>query len=163
VLHTRLLAPSVRAQEPDPDASNTQATETIEALAPDFCGPQGGDCTPAVGGSAHSLGLVTRDLVYDRMTHQIYASIPSSAGAAGNSVTAIDPVTGAIGSPLFAGSEPGTLALSDDGQYLYVALDGAADATFPVTTRPVTAPTDVVFSATASGMTRTATLRVQPR
>src|SRR5438309_4548406 len=72
------------------------------------------------------VSLPTNDLVYDPITRRIYASVPSSAGSIGNSVTAIDPVTGQVGPSTFVGSEPGKMALSDDGQYLYVALDGAA-------------------------------------
>ena len=72
------------------------------------------------------ISLATNDIVYDPLTQMIYASVPSSAGSIGNSITSIDPSTGAIGSSVFVGSEPGKLALSDNGQYLYVALDGAA-------------------------------------
>src|SRR5438309_319544 len=72
------------------------------------------------------LSLPANDLVYDPGTHGIYATVPSSGGAIGNSVTAIDPETGQIGPSVFIGSEPGRLALSDDGQYLYVGLNGAA-------------------------------------
>jgi DNA-binding beta-propeller fold protein YncE len=50
--------------------------------------------------------------------------LPSSVGANGNSVIAIDPTTGVESASAFAGSEPATLALSDDGQFLYVALTG---------------------------------------
>ncbi|HEY5886053.1 MAG TPA: hypothetical protein VIT88_15305, partial [Pyrinomonadaceae bacterium] len=42
-----------------------------------------------------------------------------------NSVTTIDPLTGAITNSVFVGSEPNRLALSDDGQTLYAALEGA--------------------------------------
>ncbi len=38
----------------------------------------------------------------------------------------IDPFTGTIETSVFVGSEPGKLALSDNSQYLYVSLDGAA-------------------------------------
>jgi DNA-binding beta-propeller fold protein YncE len=44
----------------------------------------------------------------------------------GNSVAVIDPTSGTVEGTVFIGSEPGKLALSDDGQFLYVALDGAA-------------------------------------
>jgi hypothetical protein len=72
------------------------------------------------------IALPTRDLVYDRFRRRVYASVPSTGGRLGNSITAIDPLTGEIGPPIFVGSEPGRLALSADGRYLYVALDGAA-------------------------------------
>lgn len=65
-------------------------------------------------------------MVYDPFTRKIYASIPSKAGSSGNTITPIEPQTGAIGSPVYVGSEPGKLAVSDDGRFIYVALDGAA-------------------------------------
>ncbi len=83
-------------------------------------------CT-AGAADVRQLDLRTNDLVYDPVSQRIYASVPSSAGSPlANSVVPIDPATGLVGAPLFVGSEPGKLALSDDGQYLYVALDGSA-------------------------------------
>src|SRR5207253_3104057 len=62
----------------------------------------------------------------DPNTQLIYASVPGRAGDIGNSITIIDPVSGEVGPSIFIGSEPNKLALSDDGKYLYVGLDGAA-------------------------------------
>lgn len=73
----------------------------------------------AVGG----IRLRTNDLAYDPLRKKIYASVPA-AGENGNSVAVIDPVTGAVGPYLPVGSEPGRLAISDNGQYLYVGLNG---------------------------------------
>lgn len=72
------------------------------------------------------VNLTTKDLVYDPFTQTIYASVPSSGGPIGNSITSIDPFTGDVGSSVFVGSEPGKLTVSDDGQFIYVSLDGAA-------------------------------------
>jgi hypothetical protein len=56
----------------------------------------------------------------------IYASVPSAGGPTlGNTITVIDPVTATIESSVFVGSEPGPLAVSGDGQFVYVGLDGA--------------------------------------
>ena len=71
------------------------------------------------------IPLITNDLVYNDATDKLYASVPSSAGSSGNSIVTIDPVTGIVGGPVFVGSEPNKLALSDDGQSLYVSLDGS--------------------------------------
>ncbi len=76
--------------------------------------------------SIRQLTLPVNDLVYDKHTGKIYASVPSAAGSNGNSLTQINPVTGDIGASVFIGSEPGKLALSDNGQYLYTYLEGAA-------------------------------------
>lgn len=82
-------------------------------------------CTAAAA-DVRQITLPAKDLVYDPSSGKIYASVPGTAGSTGNSIRAIDPVTGDVGAPIFIGSEPGKLALSDNGQYLYVALDGAA-------------------------------------
>jgi hypothetical protein len=70
------------------------------------------------------LSLATNDIIYDKSRQKIYASIPSTATSKPNSITIIDPVTGNIGASLTVGSEPTRLAISDDGQFLYVGLDG---------------------------------------
>jgi hypothetical protein len=73
-----------------------------------------------------TLSLIANDIIYDPVTKRIYASVPSSAGSKGNSITVIDPEKGVIEASVFVGSEPNKLAISDDGKYLYVGLDGAA-------------------------------------
>src|SRR5689334_12463819 len=55
------------------------------------------------------IPLATNDLVYSASTGQLYASVPSSAGASGNSITAINPTTGLVTSSTFVGSEPNKL------------------------------------------------------
>jgi hypothetical protein len=70
--------------------------------------------------------LLANDLVYDPLTQQIYASVPSSSGSNGNSITVINPLTALVGTSTFVGSEPGKLALSSDGTSLYTALTGAS-------------------------------------
>jgi sugar lactone lactonase YvrE len=72
-----------------------------------------------------ALSLPASDIVYNPADQMLYASVPSSAGAAGNSIVPIDPATGEMGAPVFVGSEPSKLALSDDGHTLYVSLDGS--------------------------------------
>src|SRR4029077_1662552 len=58
------------------------------------------------------------------------ATIPSTATQkSGNSLVAIDPVSGSVGSPLTVGSEPNRLSESSDGRYLYIGLDGAQSVT----------------------------------
>ena len=71
------------------------------------------------------MPFAANDVVYSPTTKMLYASVPSSAGSKGNSITPIDPATGTIGSSVFIGSEPNKLALSDNGTTLYTSLDGA--------------------------------------
>lgn len=57
------------------------------------------------------VNLRTNDIVYDPASDTIYASVPSSVGLPrGNSITPIDPHSGAIGTSVFIGSEPNLLA-----------------------------------------------------
>lgn len=74
--------------------------------------------------TATKVDLIANDIIYDSGRDVIWASVPSSGGSYGNSVTPIGR-DGAPGEPIYVGSEPNKLALSDDGQYLYVGLDGA--------------------------------------
>lgn len=75
--------------------------------------------------SVRQVALRTNDLVYDPQGGLIYASVPGSAGARGNTITPINPVSGTLGNSVFVGSEPSKLALSDDSQFIYVGLNGA--------------------------------------
>src|SRR5262249_29579485 len=70
------------------------------------------------------LSLPTNDIIYDKIRQKIYASIPSSASNNPNTITIIDPVSQNIGPSLAVGNNPAKLAISDDGQFLYVGLDG---------------------------------------
>jgi hypothetical protein len=87
--------------------------------------PGGGTSSPV--GFTTFLPLPANDLVYNPATQLLYASVPSSGGSAlGNSVVSIDPFTGTLGTPIFVGSEPTRLALSNDGTVLWVGLNGAS-------------------------------------
>jgi YVTN family beta-propeller protein len=72
------------------------------------------------------VNQVANDIAADPVRPLLYASVPSTASANGNSVVVIDPTTGAITKSVSVGSEPNHLAVSSDGQYLYVSLDGAS-------------------------------------
>ncbi len=71
-----------------------------------------------------SLPVSATGLVYDPVTHMLYASIPATSTTNPNTVLPIDPLTGKMGTPIAVGNNPAKLALSDDGNYLYVALNG---------------------------------------
>jgi hypothetical protein len=70
--------------------------------------------------------LPARHMVYDALRQKIYATIPSTGGLRGNNVAVIDPVAGTVVSSVPIGSEPDTMALSGDFNYLYVGLQGAS-------------------------------------
>jgi hypothetical protein len=79
----------------------------------------------AAADTVRELPLPTNDIIYDPATQRIYASVPGWVGTLGNSLTPIDPSSSSTGAPVFVGSEPGRMALSDNGQYIYVGLNGA--------------------------------------
>jgi len=73
------------------------------------------------------LPLPTNDIVYNAMDGLIYASIPGYVtGGLGNTISAIDPASGAITKSISVGSEPTKIALSSDGKKMWVGLNGAA-------------------------------------
>ena len=72
-----------------------------------------------------TVGIDAQDLVWDASRNVMYASTSSRSPIAPNSVVTLDPVTGAVLSATFAGSEPDALALADDGSLLYVGFNGA--------------------------------------
>ncbi len=83
----------------------------------------GGGVSPEIAFTIY-LGLQTNDLIYDSRRNEFWASIPSAAGALGNSIVSINPYTGVTGTPLWVGSEPSKLSLSKDGSTLWLALHG---------------------------------------
>src|SRR5205823_1106452 len=84
---------------------------------------------PSVWADVRSIPLPTNDLVYDRFSGRIYASVPLGGihgpGGATGGVVAIDPESGTVAASMPLDGGPGRLAISDDGRYLYVALDEA--------------------------------------
>jgi sugar lactone lactonase YvrE len=71
------------------------------------------------------LSMTTNEIIYNPQDQRIYATRPSSVGNDGNSITRINPLTGEVGASVYVGSEPNKIALSDNGQTVYVSLDGA--------------------------------------
>jgi hypothetical protein len=71
------------------------------------------------------LRIEASDLAWDPARGLLYLSIPSTGGALANSVVAVDPMTLQVTQSVFVGSDPGRVARSDDGQFLYVGLNGA--------------------------------------
>lgn len=126
---TRLSASSLQADIPSSDI--TQAgTAQLTVLNPGESGVSAPFATPILPasptiGTPVTVALPTNDIAYDRTRGTIWASVPGSDAQRGNTVTAIDPTTGVIGASISVGSEPGPLAISDDGTYLYVGLAGA--------------------------------------
>jgi len=116
--------------------SSTQLSATIAAslitkmgsaqIAVVTGSPGGGTSGALTFSIFRSVALDNNDVIFDPFTRKLYASIPSTAHqVTGNSIVSIDPQTGELGTPVFIGSEPTRMGISDDGLYLYVVLSGA--------------------------------------
>jgi len=126
---TRLSASSLQADIPASDITQP-GTAQLTVLNPGASGVSAPFALPVVPasptiGTPITVALATNDIAYDRTRGTIWASVPGSDAQRGNTVTAINPTTGVIGASISVGSEPGPLAISDDGAYLYVGLGGA--------------------------------------
>ncbi|WP_170835017.1 beta strand repeat-containing protein [Terriglobus roseus] len=113
--------------------SSGYLTATIPAGAIAFPGNgsiQVSTAAPGGGTSASSLltayvPVVSNNMVYNAVNGLLYLSIPSAGSTvSGNSIVSMDPATGALGTPIYVGSEPGAMTISDDGKSLWVALNG---------------------------------------
>ncbi len=71
------------------------------------------------------LDIKTNDLVYDSISDRLYLSIKSTNGINGNSIGVFNTQNNTLENTVFIGSEPGVLAISDDGQYIYTGLQGS--------------------------------------
>ncbi len=88
---------------------------------------------PAPGGGTSSqfdfvtyraLPINVKDMVYDPVKQKIFATVDLNSPDP-NKLYEIDPFTGTVDSKTFIGSGPNRIAISDDGQVIYVGIDGA--------------------------------------
>ncbi len=86
-------------------------------------GGGGGGNNPTATTNLVIINTPVNEMVWDSTYGKIYATLPST-DTNGNSIVAIDPAKGIMGTPQPAGSEPDHLALSSNDSFLYVSLDG---------------------------------------
>ncbi len=111
LVETTLVNPSVPVASPTPTPSPTPSPSP-----------------PYIPTFVRRVNLPANGLVYSDATQALYASVPSTAGVNGNSITKITPETGEVGPPVFVGSEPNRMAISSDGQTIWTHLNGANSA-----------------------------------
>jgi hypothetical protein len=70
------------------------------------------------------VNLPSRDLVYSSVSDSVYASVPNSSAANPNSLVAIDPMTGALGTAIPIGFDPGSLVISSNGATIHAVFGG---------------------------------------
>lgn len=72
------------------------------------------------------VNIPANAMLFDPYTQQIYVTVPgNSTSPVGNSVIAVNPATGSVGTPVNVGSQPTVMAETEDGNYLYIGLSGA--------------------------------------
>ena len=69
------------------------------------------------------INLETSDLIYDNSRQRIYASVPSQATNNPDRILVINPQSATVTQTIFVGDGPGKLSISDNNQYLYVAVN----------------------------------------
>ncbi len=100
-------------------------TVTVQASIGNITSSATAISVQAVSAALRQLLQNTNSMVISPQSGLIWASVPSIGGTYGNQVVEINPATGAVVGGIFAGSEPGPLALSSDGSTLFVGLSGA--------------------------------------
>jgi hypothetical protein len=75
--------------------------------------------------SVSTVPIQANDMVWNPVSQQLYLTVASGNGTNPNSVTALNPQTGAFGASVSTGTEPGKLALSADSTFVYTGLDGS--------------------------------------
>jgi uncharacterized repeat protein (TIGR01451 family) len=70
--------------------------------------------------------FVASDVVWSSQSERLYLSLAQDSPGLSNAVIALDPATGTFGAPLPVGPNPGDLEVSENGEYLYVGLNGTA-------------------------------------
>jgi uncharacterized protein (TIGR03437 family) len=99
-------------------------------------------------GAIH-VALAVGGMVFDSQRNLIWASVRASAGSYGNSLIGIDASSGNVSTPIYVGSDPGPVAITDDQSRAFVGLAGSP-AIVPINLSTQTAgPPYPVLTATA--------------
>jgi uncharacterized repeat protein (TIGR01451 family) len=93
----------------------------VTLVADDGAGHSGVSATFDVV-AGQMLSLPVSDMAFDPLRGKLWAAIATGGGSNAQTVVSIDPVTGTLDAPIPLGAEPGKVAISDDGQFLYVGL-----------------------------------------
>lgn len=106
---------TLRVVNPGGAAPSNAATLTVRALP--AAGATTADRIPILG---------VRDVAWDPGTARLYVTVRGFNPELGNTITRVNPATGALDGSVFVGSDPNRITRSNDGQFLYVGLDGAS-------------------------------------
>jgi hypothetical protein len=156
------------------DTSSTTLTATIPAAQLASLGwqpvtvsnptPGGGTSNPLPLTVFQVLTLGANHILYEPFSRKLYASVSSDAtSVTGNTIAPITPDTGSVGTPVFIGSQPTKMAISDDGNVLYSLLGGANSvALFNLQTQTTEFTFSPKFTNYGSSTTGFSDIAVQP-
>lgn len=109
------------------------------------------------------IPIAAKDLIFEPYTRRLYASIDANSSSNPNTIVSIDPEKEKIGSYIPIGNGPNKLTLSDDGNYLYVGLDGDHTVRqFNVTTGTLGSVVNLPFDSVSNATTTAWKMRVVP-
>jgi VCBS repeat-containing protein len=86
--------------------------------------PGGAESAPITLTKYENIPMASNNVVYNTTTSLLYAAIQSTDANNPNTVAVIDPVAGKVQQYIPVGSNPNALAVSSDGQYVYVCANG---------------------------------------
>ncbi len=86
----------------------------------------GVETAPISTGRLKTVPVPANDVAYDSTLDVVLATIQNKNPSLGNKLVELDPETGTIGLHVYVGSDPGPVALADDGTTAYVGLRGAS-------------------------------------
>ena len=101
--------------------SNPGLGGTVSSPSPFFVGTSGGSNFAVM-----AVNQEAQDIVYDPKNEVFYLSVTGAATSNSNTISVLDPTAAAITSAQPTGSNPNMLGISDDSQFLYAGIDGAA-------------------------------------
>src|SRR6202042_1144862 len=106
------------------------------------------------------VNVPANSILFDPYGQSLYATVPSTAtGITPNSVVAINPFTGAVGTPIAVGSQPTVMAETSDGDYLYIGLSGSDSlAQFNLLTQSVATTIPIQYQAASTPATSLAAM-----
>ncbi len=115
--------------------------------------------TPGGGTSAvtpltifYLVNIPASSMLFDPWSQSVYATVPSgTTGITGNSVVAVNPVTGSVGTAINVGSQPSMMTETSDGNYIYIGLSGANSvAKFNLLTQSLTATIPLTYQSSTT-------------
>ncbi len=121
----RILVPTSNVDaEPEDTASEEDSSSPVDSAATDSAPPGDGGCSPCTT-TVIGLDVAGTQLASDAKRGLVYTAAVGGALKYANELVVIDGATAAVKTSVAIGSEPTSLAISDDGSTLWAGLRGS--------------------------------------